>query len=76
MEWLLQMLKRNQLSGWFTAEEGPTGGKETDVGRNATGMGTRHVPGKVAETPRPSFVRIPILRRSRLKLSLTGFLLF
>lgn len=55
----------------------PLGGKETDVvGKDKEGKGVRHVPGKVAKTPRPTFVGIPISRGSRLNLCLSGFLLF
>lgn len=55
----------------------PLGGKETDVvGKDKEGKGVRHVPGKVAKTPRLTFVGIPISRGSRLNLCLSGFLLF
>lgn len=48
----------------------PLGGKETDVvGKDKEGVAVRHVPGKVAKTPRPTFVGIPILRGSQLNLS-------
>lgn len=77
IEWLLQMLERNQLSGRFTAWEHLTG-RERDrcCGKDKHGMGTRPVPGKVAKSPGPTFVGIPVLRGSRLDVCLSGFLLF
>lgn len=75
--WLLQRLERNQLSGRCAAWEHRTGRERAGCcGKDKQGMGTRHVPGKVAKTPGPTFVGIPVLRGSRLDLCLSRFLLF
>lgn len=74
---LLQKLERNLLSGMVDCPGVShwTGRRHLLARINEEWEQARYIPRKVAKTPGPTFVGIPILRGSGLKLCFSGFLL-